>query len=84
MNAHLKKIAGTCEIIEELTFHIARHTFATTVPLNNGVSMETVSKMLGHSSIRQTQHYAKMQNYKVSQDVLLLEDTLVGKSYQDN
>jgi site-specific recombinase XerD len=79
MNAYLKEIADICGIKEELTFHIARHTFATTVTLNNGVSMETVSKMLGHSSIRQTQHYAKMQNHKVSQDMLLLEETLIGK-----
>jgi len=81
MNAYLKEIADTCKIESELTFHIARHTFATTVTLNNGVSMESVSKMLGHSSIRQTQHYAKLQNYKVSQDMLLLEDALLAKSY---
>lgn len=84
MNAYLKEIADTCGIKEELTFHIARHTFATTVTLNNGVPMESVSKMLGHSSIRQTQHYAKTQNYKVSKDMLLLEDNLIGKNYQDN
>jgi site-specific recombinase XerD len=84
MNAYLKEIADTCKIAAELTFHIARHTFATTVTLNNGVSMETVSKMLGHASIRQTQHYAKMQNYKVSKDMLLLEDTLTTKSYSEN
>lgn len=84
MNAYLKEIADTCGINEELTFHIARHTFATTVTLNNGVPMESVSKMLGHSSIRQTQHYAKMQNYKVSQDMLLLEDNLMGKNYKEN
>ncbi|WP_240049287.1 tyrosine-type recombinase/integrase [Mucilaginibacter psychrotolerans] len=59
MNAYLKEIADTCGIKEELTFHIARHPFATTVTLNNGVPMESVSKMLGDSSIRQTQHYAK-------------------------
>lgn len=84
MNAYLKEIADNCGIKEELTFHIARHTFATTVTLNNGVPMESVSKMLGHSSIRQTQHYAKMQNYKVSKDMLLLEDNLIEKNYQDN
>ncbi|MDR6943642.1 site-specific recombinase XerD [Mucilaginibacter pocheonensis] len=81
MNSYLKEIADSCKINAELTFHIARHTFATTVTLNNGVSIEAVSKMLGHSSIRQTQHYAKMQNYKVSQDMLLLEDALTAKSY---
>jgi site-specific recombinase XerD len=48
MNAYLKEIAGVCEINKELTFHIARHTFATTVTLTNGVPIESVSKMLGH------------------------------------
>lgn len=47
MNAYLKEIAGVCEIEKELTFHIARHTFATTVTLTNGVPIESVSKMLG-------------------------------------
>lgn len=83
MNAYLKEIADSCKIGAELTFHIARHTFATTVTLNNGVSMESVSKMLGHSSIRQTQHYAKLQNYKVSQDMLMLENALTAKSDVD-
>jgi len=58
MNAYLKEIAGICEIEKELTFHIARHTFATTVTLTNGVPIESVSKMLGHKNIRTTQHYA--------------------------
>ena len=60
MNAYLKEIAGVCEIEKELTFHIARHTFATTVTLTNGVPIESVSKMLGHKSIKTTQHYAKI------------------------
>lgn len=47
MNAYLKEIAGVCELEKELTFHIARHTFATTVTLTNGVPIESVSKMLG-------------------------------------
>lgn len=47
MNSYLKGIAGFCKIDKELTFHIARHTFATTVTLTNGVSIESVSKMLG-------------------------------------
>ena len=59
MNAYLKEIADLCGIKKELTFHIARHTFATTVTLSNGVSIESVSKMLGHKSIKTTQHYAK-------------------------
>lgn len=80
MNSYLKEIAGCCGIKTELTFHIARHTFATTVTLNNGVPIESVSKMLGHANIKQTQHYAKMQDYKVSRDMLLLEESLLEKS----
>jgi site-specific recombinase XerD len=60
MNAYLKEIAAVCEIEKELTFHIARHTFATTVTLTNGVPIESVSKMLGHKNLRTTQHYAKV------------------------
>jgi len=79
MNSYLKEIAGCCGIKSELTFHIARHTFATTVTLNNGVPIESVSKMLGHADIKQTQHYAKMQDYKVSKDMLLLEESLMER-----
>lgn len=69
MNSYLKEIADLCGIKKELTFHIARHTFATTVTLSNGVSIESVSKMLGHKSIKTTQHYAKILDSKVSQDM---------------
>lgn len=72
MNAYLKEIADLCGIHKTLTFHIARHTFATTVTLSNGVPIETVSKMLGHRSIKITQHYAKIIDRKVSEDMLLL------------
>ena len=74
MNAYLKEIAGVCEIEKELTFHIARHTFATTVTLTNGVPIETVSKMLGHKNIQTTQHYAKILDKKVSEDMKILRD----------
>lgn len=74
MNAYLKEIAGVCEIEKELTFHIARHTFATTVTLTNGVPIETVSKMLGHKNLRTTQHYAKVLDRKVSDDMKILKD----------
>ncbi len=73
MNSYLKEIADLCGIKKELTFHIARHTFATTVTLSNGVSIESVSKMLGHKSIKTTQHYAKILDKKVSDDMLLLK-----------
>ena len=76
MNGYLKEIAALCGINKMLTSHIARHTFATTVTLSNGVPIETVSKMLGHTSIRQTQHYAKILDLKVSADMLLLKQKL--------
>ena len=74
MNAYLKEIAAICEINKELTFHIARHTFATTVTLTNGVPIESVSKMLGHKNLRTTQHYAKVLDRKVSEDMKVLKD----------
>ena len=79
MNEYLKEIADLCEIREALTFHCARHTFATTVTLNNGVPIETVSKMLGHSTIRMTQHYAKILDSKVSNDMNILKEKLLQK-----
>ena len=79
MNAYLKEIAGVCEIEKDLTFHIARHTFATTVTLTNGVPIESVSKMLGHKNLRTTQHYAKVLDRKVSEDMKLLKDKFLFK-----
>ena len=76
MNGYLKEIAAMCGIDKILTSHIARHTFATTITLSNGVPIETVSKMLGHSTIKQTQHYAKILDLKVSADMLLLKQKL--------
>ena len=73
MNAYLKEIATVCGINKELTFHIARHTFATTVTLSNGVPIETVSKMLGHTNLKTTQHYAKILDKKISEDMQLLK-----------
>ena len=74
MNAYLKELADICNIEKELTFHIARHTFATTVTLTNGVPIESVSKMLGHKNLRTTQHYAKVLDKKVSEDMRILKD----------
>jgi len=76
MNAYLKEIADLCEINKNLTFHLARHTFATTVTLTNGVPIESVSKMLGHKSLRTTQHYAKILDRKVSDDMKVLRSKL--------
>lgn len=74
MNAYLKEIADVCGINKDLTFHIARHTFATTVTLSNGVPLETVSKMLGHTDLKTTQHYAKILDKKISEDMKILRD----------
>ena len=74
MNSYLKEIADVCGIDKKLTTHIARHTFATTVTLNNDVPIETVSKMLGHSSIKMTKIYAKLLDKKVGRDMQHLHD----------
>ena len=74
MNSYLKEIADTCKIPTNLTFHIARHTFATTVTLSNGVPIETVAKMLGHRNLKTTQHYAKILDKKISDDMKKLKD----------
>lgn len=74
MNSYLKEIVNVCGINKELTFHIARHTFATTVTLSNGVPIESVSKMLGHTNIKTTQHYAKILDKKVSEDMAVLKN----------
>jgi site-specific recombinase XerD len=76
MNSYLKEIADVCAIKKDLTFHIARHTFATTITLTNGVPIESVSKMLGHKSLRTTQHYAKILDKKVSDDMDILRKKL--------
>ncbi len=78
MNAYLKEIVDVCGISKDLTFHIARHTFATTVTLSNGVPIETVSKMLGHTNLKTTQLYAKVLDRKVSDDMNKLRDKLQG------
>jgi len=74
MNAYLKEIADLSGITKKMTFHTARHTFATTVTLTNGVPIETVSKMLGHKNLKTTQHYAKILDKKVSDDMKGLRD----------
>ncbi len=78
MNAYLKEIADLCGIKKYLTSHMARHTFATTVTLTNGVPMESVSKMLGHRSLRTTQLYAKVLDEKVSEDMMALRERLAS------
>jgi site-specific recombinase XerD len=79
MNAYLKEIGEVCGIEKNLTFHLARHTFATTITLTNGVPIETVSKMLGHTSLKTTQIYAKVVDTKVQEDIKALAAKLAGK-----
>ncbi len=78
MNAYLKEIADLCGINKKLTFHMARHTFATTVTLKNRVPLETVSKMMRHKSLKQTQHYAKIVDIKISDDMEHLRNKFIG------
>ncbi|HEY1055477.1 MAG TPA: site-specific integrase, partial [Emticicia sp.] len=76
VNSYLKEIADVCGIHKNITFHLARHTFATTVTLSNGVPIETVSKMLGHTKIATTQIYAKVLEKKISEDMAQLRKKL--------
>jgi site-specific recombinase XerD len=80
MNAYLKEIATVCGINKELTFHMARHTFATTVTLTNGVPIESISKMLGHTKLQTTQIYAKILDKKVSNDMQALRNKFQAPS----
>lgn len=76
VNSYLKEIAEMCHIEKNVTFHLARHTFATTVALTNGVPIETVSKILGHRKLSTTQIYAKVVERKVSEDMEMLQQKL--------
>lgn len=79
LNSYLKEIADSCNIKKHLTFHMARHTFATTIILSNGVPIETVSKILGHSELATTQIYARVLDRKISEDMSDLETKLDSK-----
>ena len=76
LNCYLKEIAEICGIEKNLTFHLARHTFATTMTLGKGVPIESVSKMLGHTNIQTTQIYARITNNKISKDMEELSHNL--------
>jgi integrase/recombinase XerD len=83
LNTYLKELADICEIKKPLTMHIARHTFATTVLLANGVSMEATSKMLGHSSIKTTQIYGKIVESRVADEMEMLSKKIGKKASKD-
>lgn len=76
MNAYLKEIADVCGIQKDLTTHCARHTFATSISLANGASLENVSKMLGHSNINMTRHYARVLDQNISRDMEKIKNQL--------
>ena len=76
MNAYLKEIADIIGIEKNLTFHVARHTFATTVTLQNGISIESVSRMMGHSNIKTTQHYARIVDQKIADEMLAMSQRI--------
>jgi len=76
MNAYLKEIADICDIRKNLTFHMARHTFATTITLSNSVPISTVSKMMGHKNLRTTQIYAKIVDRKMMDDMKMLREKM--------
>jgi len=78
LNKNLKEVARLCGTVKNITFHIARHTFATTIALCNGVPIETLSKILGHTSIKTTQIYAKVVEKKVSEDMNSLKQRLAS------
>lgn len=81
-NAILKKIGKQCGIKTKLTYHVSRHTMATTITLSQGVPIETVSRMLGHTNIKTTQIYAKITKEKISQDMEILSRKLEGLEKQ--
>jgi integrase len=83
-NSYLKELAERCDIEIELSSKIARNTFATTVTLANNVPMETISKMMGHKSLRQTQHYAKVLAVKVNEDMATLNNKLEDSQFFAN
>lgn len=79
MNAYLKEIADIIELKKNLTWYVARHTFASTVTLGNGIKIENVSAMLGHTTIKQTQHYAKVLDNNVLKDMKKLKEKYLNQ-----
>lgn len=79
MNAYLKEIADIIELKKNLTWYVARHTFASTVTLGNGIKIENVSAMLGHTTIKQTQHYAKVLDNNVLEDMKKLKEKYLNQ-----
>jgi site-specific recombinase XerD len=77
-NQHLKELFAVLSIQKKITTHVGRHTFATTLALENGVPIESVSKMVGHSKISQTQRYARVTSLKIERETKVLYEKLAG------
>ena len=84
MNRYLKKVAKQAGVDKNITFHMSRHTFSTTITLSHGIPIETVSKMLGHTSIKTTQIYAKILDTKVMDDMAALKEMYARKESQES
>lgn len=82
INRTLRDIASACGIHKKVTFHVARHTFATAITLSNGVPVETVSKLLGHTKLSTTQIYARVVEKKVGEDMQNLMVKMKQKNYR--
>lgn len=76
LNSYLKEIADLCGINKNITFHLARHTFASEICLLNGVPIETISRMLGHTDVKTTQIYAKTSDIVIRRDMAKLSERL--------
>ena len=83
INSYLKEIAIQAGVQKNLTYYVARHTFATTITLSNGVPIESVSKMLGHSKLTTTQIYAKVVDAKLSHDMMTLKTKLSNEKFKE-
>lgn len=84
VNRYLKKIAQLADVNQRVTYHIARHTFATTITLQREIPLETVSKMLGHTSLKTTQVYARVVDTKVMRDMASLKDMYSHSNDKDS
>jgi site-specific recombinase XerD len=82
-NKYLKEVMDSIGMRKKITFHSARHTFATVVTLSNGVPIETVSKLLGHTKLSTTQIYARVLENKLSSDISKL-DEIIGEKRRIN
>ena len=79
VNGHLKELAKLAGIDRQLNYHQSRHSFGTEICLSQGVPIETLSKMMGHKSIKTTQIYAEVTRTKINEDMTSLAERIEGK-----